>query len=156
MRYPRTKRKCMINFNGTTEKERKEHFDGTSNTKVLEICFSCYLFELKAFHQPESASRSGSFILWRLFNLVELTESMRQQGEAFADLFNALRVGELKAPHFPLLESKMLKEASGDFDLDRAIRIYSTRTQVDAQNTAVLDRYRAKVVRVLNLSLKVF
>lgn len=63
---------------------------------------------------------------------------MRQQGDTtFADLLNALRVGDLKAPHFAVLISKVLTEASGDFDLDRAIRIYPTRAQVDAHNTGM-------------------
>ncbi|GFY56290.1 ATP-dependent DNA helicase [Trichonephila inaurata madagascariensis] len=47
--------------------------------------------------------------------------------------------------------SKLLTEASGDFDLDRAIHIYPTREQVDALNAAVLDRYRAKKVGVFKI-----
>ncbi|GFY49317.1 ATP-dependent DNA helicase [Trichonephila inaurata madagascariensis] len=134
---------CMINFRlRQLKKKESEHFDGI-NAKVLEICFSCHLFEeLKAFHQPERFDPAAH--LWRLFNLVELTENMRQGDTTFADLLNALRVGELKAPHFPLLESKMLKEASGDFDLDRAICIYPTRTQVDAQTQLSLTDIEPK------------
>ncbi|GFR10242.1 uncharacterized protein TNCT_712131 [Trichonephila clavata] len=45
----------------------------------------------------------------------------------------------------------MLTEVSGYFDLDGAIRIYSTREQVDAHNTTILDRYRTKEVRVFKI-----
>ncbi|GFV91340.1 ATP-dependent DNA helicase [Trichonephila clavipes] len=98
----------------------------------------------QAFHQPERFFPAIN--LWRLFSLVELAENMRQQGDTLDDLLNALRVSELKVQHFALLESKMLTEASGNFDLDRVIRIYRTRAQVDAHNIGVLDRYQAKEV----------
>jgi len=68
---------------------------------------------------------------------------MRQQGDTrFADLLNALRVGELNGQHFELLMSRLITEATGDFDLDKAIRIYPLRSQVDAHNLAVLEKYR--------------
>ncbi|GFY41780.1 ATP-dependent DNA helicase [Trichonephila inaurata madagascariensis] len=93
----------------------------------------------QAFHQPEKFVPAIHF--WRLFSLAELTEDMQQQDDTtFFDLLNALRA------HFALLESKMLPEASGDFDLDREIRINPTSAQVDAHNTAVFDRYRTKKV----------
>ncbi|GFY68789.1 ATP-dependent DNA helicase [Trichonephila inaurata madagascariensis] len=41
----------------------------------------------------------------------------------------------------------MLREASSDFDLDRAIHVYPTH----APNTAVLDRYRAKGEQVFKI-----
>ncbi|XP_076285563.1 ATP-dependent DNA helicase PIF1-like [Lasioglossum baleicum] len=77
---------------------------------------------------------------------------MRQQGDtAFVDILNALRVGELKAPHFDLLMSKMLTEASGEFQLDRAIWIYPTRKLVDAHNTAVLEQHRVQGVKIFTI-----
>lgn len=83
--------------------------------------------------------------LWRMFSLVELTQNMRQQGDTtFADLLNALRIGEMSAQHFELLMSKMLTEPTGDFALNKAIRIFPTRKQVDAHNNAVLDYYRGQ------------
>ncbi|GFQ72618.1 ATP-dependent DNA helicase [Trichonephila clavata] len=101
----------------------------------------------QAFHQPDRFDSSTH--LWRLIVLLELTENIRQQGDTtFTDLLNALGVCGLKAPHFALLELRMLTEASGDFDLDRAICMYPTRAQVDAHKTAVLDRYRVTKVRV--------
>ncbi|KAJ8890894.1 hypothetical protein PR048_010403 [Dryococelus australis] len=46
--------------------------------------------------------------LWRLFTLVELTENMRQQGNAsFVNILDALRIGELQSKHFVELISKI-------------------------------------------------
>ncbi|GFQ93309.1 ATP-dependent DNA helicase [Trichonephila clavata] len=111
----------LVEYIATTEKE-SELFGGI-NTRV-----SGDLFQLppirgaQAFHQPERFYPANH--LWRLFSLFELTENMRQQGVSiFADLLNALHVGELKAPHFTLLESKMLTETSGIFDLDRVAQL---------------------------------
>lgn len=70
---------------------------------------------------------------------------MRQQEDTtFANLLNSLRVGELKSPDFAILMSKVLNNPSGDFDLDKAIRIYPTRAQVDSHNSKVLEKYRAQ------------
>jgi hypothetical protein len=97
----------------------------------------------QVYEQPYHMTHTLHF--WRLFTLVELTENMRQQGDRrFADLLNALRVGELKAPHFELLMSKLLKESTGEFALNRAIRIYPTRTMVDNYNRDVLEYYRTQ------------
>lgn len=90
--------------------------------------------------------------LWRYFRLVELTENMRQQGDTcFADLLNALRIGELKGPHFDLLLSKTLVDATGEFALNKAIRIYPLRAQVDAHNNAVLEYYRSQGERIYKI-----
>ncbi|KAG5677079.1 hypothetical protein PVAND_006863 [Polypedilum vanderplanki] len=83
--------------------------------------------------------------LWRLFSLVELTQNMRQQGDTtFADLLNALRVGELTAQHFQLLMTKILTEEDqvGEFGLHNAIRIFPKKDMVAAHNEAVLEYYR--------------
>jgi ATP-dependent exoDNAse (exonuclease V) alpha subunit len=55
-----------------------------------------------------------------------------------------LRVGEMAAQHFELLISKILIEPSGEFAINKAIRIFPTRKKVDAHNKAVLDFYRAQ------------
>ena len=69
-----------------------------------------------------------------MFTLVELTENMRQQGDTtFADLFNALWVGEMSAQHFKVLQSKIIKNKKvreKDFAIEKAIHIYSTWQQV--------------------------
>lgn len=117
------------------------------------------LFQLPPIRGAQAFNQPTRFLpaihLWRLLNLVELTQNMRQQEDTtFADLLNALRVGELKASHFAVLAEKLLTEASGDFDLDKAIRIYPTRKQVQAHNTAVLEQYRAKGVRIFKIRAK--
>lgn len=90
--------------------------------------------------------------LWRLFTLVELTQNMRQQGDtSFADLLNALRIGEMDAQHFELLMSKLLTEPSGEFALNKAIRIFPLRKQVDDHNAAVLEYYRAQGERIFKI-----
>ncbi|KAG5666753.1 hypothetical protein PVAND_014765 [Polypedilum vanderplanki] len=89
--------------------------------------------------------------LWRLFSLVELTQNMRQQGDTtFADLLNALRVGELTAQHFQLLMSKILTEDDqvGEFGLHNAIRIFPKKDMVAAHNEAVLEYYRGLGVQM--------
>ncbi|KMQ83612.1 atp-dependent dna helicase pif1-like protein [Lasius niger] len=74
---------------------------------------------------------------------------MRQSGDTtFADLLNALRVGELRPKHFSVLMSKVLKEATGDFEVDKALRIYPTRAQVDSHNGIVLEKYRSKGITI--------
>ena len=70
----------------------------------------------QVFNQP--AKFLPAVNLWRLFTLVELTENMRQKGDTtFADLLNALRVGELTTEHFNVLMSKLIKDEDlkGDF-----------------------------------------
>lgn len=95
----------------------------------------------QVFNQP--ARFLPAIHIWRHLTLVELTKNMRQQGDTrFADLLNALRVGELNGQHFELLMSRLITEATGDFDLDKAIRIYPLRAQVEAHNNAVLEKYR--------------
>ncbi|KAJ8889128.1 hypothetical protein PR048_008622 [Dryococelus australis] len=85
--------------------------------------------------------------LWRRFTLVELTENMRQQGNAsFVDIFNALRIGELQSEHFVELISKVntSRVATGEFSIGKALRIYLTNQQANDHNQAVLEHFRAK------------
>ncbi|GFW46504.1 ATP-dependent DNA helicase [Trichonephila clavipes] len=86
------------------------------------------LFQLLPTRRAQAFYQSERFVsathLWRFVSLVELKENMLQQGDTpSANFLNALRIVELKALHFAPLESKMLTQASGDFDLNRAIRI---------------------------------
>lgn len=142
---------CMIDSRLRQLKKKENEPFGGINIMVFGDLFQLPPIRgAQVFHQP--ARFIPATHLWRLFSLVELTENMRQQGDnTFADLLNALRVGELKAPHFALLMSKVLTEASGDFDLDKAIRIYPTRALVDAHNTAVIEQYRAQGVRIFRI-----
>ena len=87
--------------------------------------------------------------LWRLFQLVELKENMRQQGDnTFVDILNALRVGELTADHLRVLSSKVSDEAEGEFAIDRALRIYPTNKMVSEHNEAVLNKFKQANVQV--------
>lgn len=81
--------------------------------------------------------------LWRLFELIELTENMRQQGDnTFIDLLNALRVGELTTHHLRTLLQRVSTEDTGEFAIGRALRIYPTNNLVNLHNQAVLEMYR--------------
>lgn len=90
--------------------------------------------------------------LWQLFTLCELTENMRQQGDnTFIDILNALRIGEMIAEHFVILNDKILTEATGEFGIDKALRIYPTNKQVDDHNTAVLQYFKDKNVTMYTI-----
>ena len=48
--------------------------------------------------------------LWNLFEIVELTEVMRQSGDGnFIDLLNHVRIAELNDSNVSLLRSKFIK-----------------------------------------------
>jgi PIF1-like helicase/Helitron helicase-like domain at N-terminus len=94
------------------------------------------------------------FHLWGMFTLVELTENMRQQGDTtFADLLNALRVGKMSSQHFSLLMSKKLtsEDLAGDFAVEKVIRIYPTRAQVEIHNNAVLELHRSNGSQIFKI-----
>ncbi|GFY69928.1 ATP-dependent DNA helicase [Trichonephila inaurata madagascariensis] len=100
----------------------------------------------QAFHQPLRFVLATH--LCRLFSLVELTENMQQQGDkTFSDLLNDLCVDELKDPHFALLELEMLTEAV----LNWIVQSAYTQLMFKLMHTAVLDKYRAKKVRVFKI-----
>lgn len=76
------------------------------------------------YKQPEHLQPATH--LWRLFSMCELTENMRQQGDNdFIDILNALRVGEMRSEHFTKLMEKVLQECTGEFAIDKALRIYT-------------------------------
>jgi ATP-dependent exoDNAse (exonuclease V) alpha subunit len=87
--------------------------------------------------------------LWRLFTLVELTQNMRQQGDnTFIDILNALRIGEMRAEHLQVLVGKVSNNRSGEFALEKALRIYPTNDQVFEHNEAVLQYYRDTGIKI--------
>jgi len=55
------------------------------------------------YNQPEWFQPATN--LWHLFNLCELNENMRQQGDTTFLNFLALRIGEMKAEQFSILSS---------------------------------------------------
>ncbi|GBL79080.1 ATP-dependent DNA helicase PIF1 [Araneus ventricosus] len=70
---------------------------------------------------------------------------MRQQGDTtFIDVLNALRIGEMRTEHFAILNEKINKESTGEFAIEKALRIYPTLQQVNDHNLAVLDIFKAK------------
>jgi PIF1-like helicase len=97
----------------------------------------------QVFIQPEKMVPATH--LWRLFKLVELTRNMRQHGDTiFQDILNALRIGELQPQHLAVLMDKVGKEPTGEFSIERALRILPTNVQVDEHNQAVLQHFRDK------------
>lgn len=90
--------------------------------------------------------------LWHLFTLCELTENMSQQGDnTFAELLNALRIGEMKADHFEILAEKIVKEATGEFAIEKALRVYPTNKQVEDHNTAVQQWFKNQNVKIYTI-----
>ncbi|RVE52305.1 hypothetical protein evm_003095 [Chilo suppressalis] len=87
--------------------------------------------------------------LWRSFLLIELTENMRQQGSTtFKDLLNALKVGELQSEHFAILMNRLNKEPTGEFAIEKALRIYPTNQQVYDHNKSILQHFRAQSITI--------
>jgi ATP-dependent exoDNAse (exonuclease V) alpha subunit len=74
---------------------------------------------------------------------------MRQQGDTtFADLLNALRVGQMRSEHFQILMSKVSTDDVGEFAIDKALRIKPTNEMVDKHNAKVIELYRAQQVQM--------
>jgi ATP-dependent exoDNAse (exonuclease V) alpha subunit len=95
----------------------------------------------QVFQQPTRMAPATH--LWRLFTLVELRQNMRQQGDnTFIDILNALRIGEMRSEHLQVLVGKVSDERTGEFALERALRIYPTNDQVAEHNEAVLQYFR--------------
>lgn len=92
---------------------------------------------------------SPAIHLWHIFGLVELTQNMRQQGDTtFADLLNALRVGEMRPEHFQTLMRKVSTDDVGEFAIDKALRIRPTNDMVDKHNARVIELYKERNVQM--------
>ena len=95
----------------------------------------------QVFEQPPRMAPATH--LWRLFTLVELRQNMRQQGDnKFIDILNALRIGEMHSEHLQTLLDKVGNDRSGEFSLERALRIYPVNEQVAEHNESVLQHFR--------------
>lgn len=134
---------CMIETRLRQLKNPEELFGG------INVIVFGDLFQLppvrghQVFEQPESMV--PALHLWRCFSLCELTENMRQKGDnTFIDILNALRVGEIKANHLSVLLQKVSSESTGEFSIDRALRIYPTNQQVHDHNDLVLQDYEKR------------
>ncbi len=67
---------------------------------------------------------------------------MRQQGDkTFIDVLNALRVGELTSKHLEVLLNKVSTDTTGEFSIEKALRIYPTNDQVARHNEKVLQTF---------------
>lgn len=62
----------------------------------------------------------------------------------FKDLLNALRIGELQSEHFAILMNRLNKEPTGEFAIEKALRIYLTNQQVYNHHKTVLEHFRAR------------
>lgn len=65
----------------------------------------------------------------------------------FIDILNLLGIGKLKAEHFEKLMGKVLSEASGEFSIHKAIRIYLINKQITDHNELVIQYFRNKNVK---------
>lgn len=84
--------------------------------------------------------------------MCELTENMRQKGDnTFIDILNALRVGEVRGEHMNVLLQKVSTESSGEFSIERALRIYPTNQQVTDHNNLVLKYYENKSTEMFTI-----
>ncbi|XP_054745977.1 ATP-dependent DNA helicase PIF1-like [Anastrepha obliqua] len=83
--------------------------------------------------------------LWRQFGLVKLKQNMRQQGDTtFIDVLNALRVGEMTSRQLEILLEKVSTDATNEFSIEKALRIYPTNDQVGRHNEKVLQSFENK------------
>lgn len=135
---------CMLNSRLQQLKDSVEVFGG------INILFFGDLMQLPPirgsfiFRQPERLE--GSTDLWRLFSFCELTQNMRQKGDqTFMKLLNELRMGDLKFHETAIFHKKVIsrdEKKSGDFAVDKALRIFPTLKQVELHNKEVLEGVR--------------
>ncbi|XP_054746145.1 ATP-dependent DNA helicase PIF1-like [Anastrepha obliqua] len=97
----------------------------------------------QVFQQPDHMKPATH--LWRQFGLVELKQNMRQQGDTtFIDVLNALRVGEMTSRQLEILLEKVSTDATNEFSIEKALRIYPTNDQVARHNEKVLQSFENK------------
>ncbi|GFY57494.1 ATP-dependent DNA helicase [Trichonephila inaurata madagascariensis] len=116
---------CMVDFRLKQLKNNELLFGG------INICVFGDLMQLLLVRGNQVFDQPSRFVpathLWRSFLLIELTDNMRQQGSiAFKELLNALQIGELQPEHFAILMNRLNKEPTGEFAIEKALRIYST------------------------------
>ncbi|GFQ85517.1 ATP-dependent DNA helicase PIF1 [Trichonephila clavata] len=138
---------CMLDSRLKQLKNNELLFGG------INICVFGDLMQLPPVRGNQVFDQPSRFIpathLWRSFSLIELTENMRQQGSTtFKDLLNALRIGELQSEHLAILMNRLNKEPTGEFVIEKALRIYPTNQQVYNHNKTVLEHFRARGVTI--------
>lgn len=59
---------------------------------------------------------------------------------------------ELKAEHISMLMVKVSKEGTGEFTIEKALRIYPINDQVFKYNQAILDHFRSKEIPMIKIA----
>ncbi|XP_054746170.1 ATP-dependent DNA helicase PIF1-like [Anastrepha obliqua] len=88
--------------------------------------------EHQVFQQPDHMKPATH--LWRQFGLVELN----------IDVLNALRVEEMTSRQLEILIEKVSTDATNEFSIEKALRIYPTNDQVARHNEKVLHSFENK------------
>ncbi|XP_059150287.1 uncharacterized protein LOC131937110 [Physella acuta] len=138
---------CMIDMRIRQLKNNYDEFFGGINVllfgDLMQLPPIRQGVNTPVYKQPDYLQPSTH--LWRLFSLCELSQNMRQQGDdTFRNMLNALRVGEMSAEHFATLTDKLIEnKPTGDFGIDKALRIYPTNEQVNTHNEIVLQYFRS-------------
>lgn len=141
---------CMIDSRLRQLKNNDELFGGLNVLLFGDLMQLPPIRGNQVFEQPERMVAATH--LWRLFTLIELTENMRQQGDqTFINILNALRVGELREQYMVVLMDKVRQEATGEFSIGRALRIFPTNKQVQDHNQAVLQYFKAKNTQMFKI-----
>ncbi|CAG9799443.1 unnamed protein product [Chironomus riparius] len=133
---------CMIDSRLKQLKNNDELFGGINVLLFGDLMQLPPIRANQVFEQP--TSMRAAIHLWRIFTLVELTQNMRQEGDTtFIDILNALRVGELQPHHMAVLISKVGNNFTGEFSIEKALRIRPHKKTVAAHNQQVLDHFRS-------------
>lgn len=141
---------CMIDCRLKQLKNSEEMFGGLNVLLFGDLMQLPPVRGNQVFDQP--ARMVPATHLWRLFSLIELKENMRQKGcDKFVNILNALRVGELTTEHFSDLMQKVSSNSSGEFSIEKALRIYPTNQQVNKHNSAVLEHFRKKNTQMFKI-----
>ena len=76
--------------------------------------------------------------LWKLFKIFELTEVMRQRGDAeFIDLLNNVRTGDSQPCDMRLLKSRVIKPQSSNY-LQNFLHIFAENSSAKINNLEML------------------
>ncbi|KAJ8719782.1 hypothetical protein PYW08_011957 [Mythimna loreyi] len=141
---------CIIDSRLKQLKNSEEMFGGLNVLLFGDLMQLPPVRGNQVFDQP--ARMVPATHLWRLFSLIELKENMRQKGcDKFVNILNALRVGELTTEHFSDLMQKVSSNSSGEFSIEKALRIYPTNQQVNKHNSAVLEHFRKKNTQMFKI-----
>ena len=86
--------------------------------------------------------------LWRSFVMAELTEVMRQKGNAmFINLLNQARLGTLDSEKLSVLKSRFISKNDKNYPSD-IIHIYAENAPVDEHNSNMLDRLETPLILI--------